>query len=442
VGADFDGVRAGWSGLLSGSAVAQDRSPEGLIGPGDVASDGAHARRADAWSGSAVAQDDSPDAPTNMGEVLRESGMRAEARGGRHELLDTSARPRDVGFETDAVWTGSGTVPGEWGDGPDVAGAEPNDAASAPSGEDAAGGPAVGYGDVMSAGALAQPDSAYTTGQSGMRDGLSTGAAGAALPQALAAIVEDDPDGPALISDAGEVSYAELDARSARMARVLIARGCGPDVGVAVRFDRGIDAAVAVWAVLKAGAAVVFTDAIVPDAAVGLTGAGMQDYGGTFEWLDPADPAVADEIAAQSARPVTYADRTRSLRGGHPAFRTAGTALTYDELAAAVERLRSATELTVESRTFRSGDPQSPSALLEIVAAGATGATLALPGDADSAALAEHWVTHLFIDPADLASLDPAPLEDLLAIILDHGPKPMGGFGAAETFMVLNEVIR
>jgi non-ribosomal peptide synthetase component F len=58
---------------------------------------------------------------------------------------------------------------------------------------------------------------------------------GTRLTQALAAAVEDDPDAPALVWGEAEMSYQDLDARSSRLARVLIGYGCGPGEGVAVR---------------------------------------------------------------------------------------------------------------------------------------------------------------------------------------------------------------
>ncbi|MFF3566821.1 AMP-binding protein [Nocardia jiangxiensis] len=298
---------------------------------------------------------------------------------------------------------------------------------------------------------LGEPESGYVATEAALADSRAVSAAGPALSQALAAIVENDPDGPALVSGADEMSFAELDARSSRLARVLIDRDCGPGAGVAVRFDRGIDAVVAVWAVLKVGAAVVFTadGGPEPQVTVGLAAVPVWDSriaDSRIDWLVLADPDVAAEIESRSARPVTYADRTRALRGADPAFVLADTVLGYDELAAAVERLRSGTELDIESRTFHQGAAQSPAALLEIVAAGVVGAALVLPengdGAVDAAVLAEEWVTHLFIDPAGLVSLDPEPLEDLRAVIVDNGPIPVGGFGVAEMFMVLDELIR
>ncbi|WP_280257452.1 amino acid adenylation domain-containing protein, partial [Nocardia wallacei] len=266
---------------------------------------------------------------------------------------------------------------------------------------------------------------------------------GTALAQALAAAVEDDPDGPALAFGEDAVSYQELGARSSRLARVLIGRGCGPGTGVAVRLDRGIEATVATWAVLKAGAAVVPVGdgARLPEALeikVGLT-AGSAPAGDGVDWLVLDDPAVVAEVAGESARPVTYAHRTRPLRGVDTVFAAAGVTLSYDQLAAAVDRLRERTDLTFESRTFRRGRADVPAALLEVVAAGAAGASLVL-AEATSAALADEWVTHLFLDADVLAGLDPEPLEDLRAVVIEQGAVP-AGFGAAEVVVALGELL-
>jgi non-ribosomal peptide synthetase component F len=253
------------------------------------------------------------------------------------------------------------------------------------------------------------------------------------LTQALAAAVEDDPDAPALVWGEAEMSYQDLDARSSRLARVLIGYGCGPGEGVAVRLDRGTDSVVAVWAVLKAGAALVLLGTAetplpaAPVVKIGLT-AGQPPVGTEgVDWLRLDDSATVAEIAGQSARPVTYANRTGVLRGDDPALVIAATGarMTYDELAAATERMRTRTGLTVDSRTYQHGRADSPAALLEVVAAGATGASLiVVPELVESdlaASLADEWVTHLLADRAALDAIDTVLLEDLQAVVLDDG---------------------
>ncbi len=266
----------------------------------------------------------------------------------------------------------------------------------------------------------------------------STGASTAriALPQLFAVAVETDPTGPAVVSGETEVSYQELDARSSRLARVLIGHGCGPGTGVAVRLDRGIDAVTTVWAVLKSGAALVSvpaTDSAVPREPAIKVGIGAaSELARTaptagIEWLVLDDPAIAAEIGLQSPKPVTYTTRTRILRGDDPALvlGTTGSTLTYDELAAAADRLMTGARITFESRTFRYGRPDALAALLEVVVAGATGASVVVaPGTGDAALpsmLAGEWVTHLFTDAAGLAATDLTDPADLLVVLLDDG---------------------
>ncbi|MGY0503162.1 amino acid adenylation domain-containing protein [Nocardia sp. FBN12] len=224
---------------------------------------------------------------------------------------------------------------------------------------------------------------------------------GAALAQELASAVEEDPDAPALDLGEAELAYAEFDARSSQLARSLIARGAGPGTGVAIRLDRGMDAAIATWAVLKAGAAVVplmTMDAGLPgslEVKLGLT-IDILDAPDGLDWYDLADPALHAELAAESPRPIGYAHRTRALRGDDVAFVGGGRTLSYDELAAAAEQVAERTGLTFESRTRAAGRPDSVVGVLEIVSAAIAGATLVLGADQGGA----DEVSHVFTESA------------------------------------------
>ncbi len=273
--------------------------------------------------------------------------------------------------------------------------------------------------------------------------------AGTALSQTLAATVEDDPDGPAVVSGSDAFTYQELDAKSSRLARVLIARGSGPGAGVAVRLDRGVDAVVVTWAVLKAGAAVVPFDGIGAATAaglevkVGITAGGAQAVAG-IDWLVLDDASVGAEIAAESPRPVTYAHRTRALRGADLAYAGA-VSVSYDDLAAAAARFVAATELTFESRLFQHGGSDSFAAVLEAVAAGSQGASVVLvPGTgALTDELADEWVTHVLTDRAGLDVIDPRPLEDLRAVVIDGGAAGVSAaWSAVATVLTLADLSR
>ncbi|MFD9550745.1 amino acid adenylation domain-containing protein [Nocardia salmonicida] len=268
----------------------------------------------------------------------------------------------------------------------------------------------------------------------------STPSGGTTLAQAFTAAAEDDPDGPALVWGDDALTYEQLDARSARLARLLIARGFGPGDGVAVDLARGVDWAVAVWAILKAGAAVVPVTGTQPhtEPAAKLSITVGESRG--VDWISLDDPAIKTELSTYSARPVTYADRTRALRGGDPAFVGADGTRSYDELATAGARVRADTDLTFEARTFGYGAVDSFTALVEPVAAGVAGASMVLVPDAADglpAALAEEWVTHVFGDRAGIEALDTAELGDLQALIADDAAP--GNPGSADVVLVLGD---
>ncbi|MFF4813798.1 amino acid adenylation domain-containing protein [Kitasatospora sp. NPDC001309] len=72
------------------------------------------------------------------------------------------------------------------------------------------------------------------------------------------------PTAPAVITADRTLSYGELDRRSDRIARRLIAHGAGPGVPVGIVTDKGWEQVVAALGVLKAGAAYVPVDAAMP----------------------------------------------------------------------------------------------------------------------------------------------------------------------------------
>ncbi|GAA2398793.1 hypothetical protein GCM10010420_26300 [Streptomyces glaucosporus] len=164
-----------------------------------------------------------------------------------------------------------------------------------------------------------------------LRDRNDTGRepSAATLPELFAAQAARTPEAAAVGDGAHALGYAELDARSNRLARRLIACGAGPERVVALAVSRPVDRAVAMLAVLKAGAAHV---SLAADERAGriralfadtrpvcvLTTAGLasrlRSTGVPSVVLDGPD---AD---AGSAAPVTDADRTAPLRPGHAAY--------------------------------------------------------------------------------------------------------------------------
>ncbi len=88
--------------------------------------------------------------------------------------------------------------------------------------------------------------------------------AGATLHGLFAAQAARTPDAVAVIAAAGTLTYRELDARSDRLARRLVAMGAGIDSRVGLFLERSLEMVVALLGVLKAGAAYVPLDPDYP----------------------------------------------------------------------------------------------------------------------------------------------------------------------------------
>ncbi|WP_079184516.1 non-ribosomal peptide synthetase/MFS transporter [Streptomyces uncialis] len=84
--------------------------------------------------------------------------------------------------------------------------------------------------------------------------------AAATLAAAVTAQAARTPDAIALVHEGRTLTYAELDRRANRLARLLRGTGAGPDRLVGVCLDQGLDQAVCLLAVLKSGAAYVPLD--------------------------------------------------------------------------------------------------------------------------------------------------------------------------------------
>ncbi|HEX8272116.1 MAG TPA: amino acid adenylation domain-containing protein, partial [Longimicrobiaceae bacterium] len=123
------------------------------------------------------------------------------------------------------------------------------------------------------------------------------------------------PDAPAVLAGAETTTYAELDARSNRVARRLRALGVGPEVPVAICMDASPDAAAAALGVMRAGGCYVPVDPSYPaervrlvleDAAVPVlltraaVAASLPEHGARVVVVDDPDAG----IDAESAEPV------------------------------------------------------------------------------------------------------------------------------------------
>ncbi|WP_411143364.1 amino acid adenylation domain-containing protein [Streptomyces sp. x-80] len=147
----------------------------------------------------------------------------------------------------------------------------------------------------------------------------------------LAAQAARTPEATALVHGRETVSYRELDERSNRLARELIARGIGPEDLVAVAVVPSVDLVVALLGVLKAGAAYVPVD---PDHPADRIAYVLADAAPVLVLADSASRAVVPADgrllvdgaghtgpgAARACGPVLDGERTVPLDPDHPAY--------------------------------------------------------------------------------------------------------------------------
>ena len=117
------------------------------------------------------------------------------------------------------------------------------------------------------------------------------------------------PDATAVIFEGQQISYAELDARSNRLARLLIARGVGPERLVALLLPRSVELIVALVAVLKAGGAYLPVDPGYPPDRIAL----LLDDARPVHVITNVDP---DELAGIPDGPIEGV----GLLPAHPAY--------------------------------------------------------------------------------------------------------------------------
>ncbi|MEU0086975.1 amino acid adenylation domain-containing protein [Streptomyces sp. NPDC006274] len=157
----------------------------------------------------------------------------------------------------------------------------------------------------------------------------------------LTAQVARTPDAVALVFGERALTYAQLDAHINRIARLLLARGAGPETAVALALPRSIDMVAALFAVLRTGAAYLPLDldhpadrlrmmvedtrplCLLSTAAVAPALRGEAGPAAPELLLD--DEAVAAELAALPGGTITDAERPafasdRADRLEHPAY--------------------------------------------------------------------------------------------------------------------------
>ncbi|WP_157376443.1 non-ribosomal peptide synthetase, partial [Amycolatopsis azurea] len=149
----------------------------------------------------------------------------------------------------------------------------------------------------------------------------------------LATQANRTPDATAVVFGEEQLTYAELDARINRMARLLLAKGAAPEQVIALGLPRSIDMVVALFAVLRTGAAYLPLELDYPAErlAVMLEDAGplclvsTKDVSATLPDATPRVLVDDHEDRAFGGGPISDAERPLFARGRadrleHPAY--------------------------------------------------------------------------------------------------------------------------
>ena len=84
------------------------------------------------------------------------------------------------------------------------------------------------------------------------------------LAARLSTQAQDSPRRAAIVSDAGKLTFAELEQRSNQLAHLLASAGAGPETVVGLQIERSIEMLVAMVAIIKSGAAFLPIDPTYP----------------------------------------------------------------------------------------------------------------------------------------------------------------------------------
>ncbi|MFI7637690.1 amino acid adenylation domain-containing protein [Nonomuraea sp. NPDC049400] len=152
----------------------------------------------------------------------------------------------------------------------------------------------------------------------------------ATLPELIERQVAATPDRAAIRCFTGELTFAQLNERANRLARLLLSRGAGPGDRVAVLLSRGSRSVEAFLAVLKCGAAYLPIDPAYPEERIRfmlqdgapsiVVAASAPSYRLPVEVLALDDAEVRRALAGAAGSDPTARDRPRPLSTETPNY--------------------------------------------------------------------------------------------------------------------------
>lgn len=234
----------------------------------------------------------------------------------------------------------------------------------------------------------------------------------------LEAACDASPDSIALASDDVELTYRELHRRSNRLARWLIGRGVGPEDVVALRMTTSVEFIVAMFAVLKAGAAYMPLDPALPndrieylmsDARPHVVLGGQEFAAAERECAEAADATIVD---AERVRPLHPHNLAYVIYTSGSTGQPKGVAVSHLAIAEHIQSFISEWTMTAQDRLLQSASVSFDASLLDILCTLTLGARLVIPRPnpfSDIGYVADmvrrHGVTALHMVPSLLGSV-------------------------------------
>ncbi|WP_344432287.1 amino acid adenylation domain-containing protein, partial [Amycolatopsis minnesotensis] len=258
--------------------------------------------------------------------------------------------------------------------------------------------------------------------------GRGRGPARRTVPALFADQVAANPSAVAAVFGTHQLTYAELDQRANRLARLLSAHGAGPEQVVAISVPRSLDMLVAVLAVAKSGAAYLPLDAGYPAARIRyllddatplltlttqLTADRLPPEAPTIQLDEPATvAALADLPDTAFAVPLDPANAAYVIHTSGSTGRPKAVVVTHAGASGMVTAQRAGLGAGAGTRVLQFASLSFDAAFWELGMSVLSGGTLVLapadavlPGDPLAALIAEHAITHLTLPPTALAAL-------------------------------------
>ncbi|MFE6049557.1 amino acid adenylation domain-containing protein [Kitasatospora sp. NPDC056446] len=266
----------------------------------------------------------------------------------------------------------------------------------------------------------------------------------ATIPALFAERVAEHPGAPAVLTGTEELSYAELDARANRSARVLLAHGAGPERTVAVLMPRTAELVTTILAIWKSGSVHMPVDTDYPadrigfmltearpdlvlaaPDAVGKVPAGLRDRVVTTDLLTaPADTPSGEVTDAERGRPLLPGCGAYIIFTSGSTGRPKGVLVTHTGLASFLATQRRHLDLGPGRKVLWFASPSFDGAMGELNTALLSGSCVVvgsyeemLPGQPLADWVARTGVGTLTVPPSSLAAMADGSLPEGITVV-------------------------